>query len=201
MHEQVAYQVISDHYEGKIAERSGFPYIKHIDDGLLILNELGATDEIKAAYCLHPIFQCEADPILVINNIVKDDNGGVKRKYATFASVRHDLPYPTELYISPQVQELAEQYTITANSYLSPNCIDSGDYVPVSHLMGVNVMLLADKVQNYADFEANSGMEGPEFKDKRIRLHIYFKNWLRKLAQIGLAYPPSERKLPSHGEY
>jgi len=54
-----SYELISVLYEGKFAERSQVPYINHIDEGLVILNAINASDYAKAAYCLHPVVQSE----------------------------------------------------------------------------------------------------------------------------------------------
>jgi hypothetical protein len=39
------YRLITQHYTGKIAKRSKLPYIKHIDEGIEILNRIGADEK------------------------------------------------------------------------------------------------------------------------------------------------------------
>jgi hypothetical protein len=51
------YEMIKAYYGDRKAKRSGTPLIQHIDDGLVILDAIGAAYCARAAYCLHPIFQ------------------------------------------------------------------------------------------------------------------------------------------------
>lgn len=118
-----AYQLINTIYEGKITARSGVPLINHINEGLLILTHLNATDIVKDAYCLHPILQ--------------NDDAFINNKSLNFEGIS------TESII------LAMEYRRVANSYLSRNKME--DFVGFS-CDEVKQMLIADKVQNYKDF-------------------------------------------------
>jgi hypothetical protein len=51
------YQAIAAFYANRTAARSKVELMQHIDEGLLILNDLKASDEAKRAYCIHPIVQ------------------------------------------------------------------------------------------------------------------------------------------------
>lgn len=51
------YQIIKDFYGDQKAKRSGIDYMQHIDEGLYILNALGASENAKDAFCIHPILQ------------------------------------------------------------------------------------------------------------------------------------------------
>jgi len=54
------YAVITEFYGIRTALRSQVLLIQHIDEGLEILEDIGASDKAKAAFCLHPIVQnCE----------------------------------------------------------------------------------------------------------------------------------------------
>lgn len=57
------YNLIKQHYEARRAKRSGVPLINHINEGLIILDKLGATQHSKAAFCLHPLVQADNDLI------------------------------------------------------------------------------------------------------------------------------------------
>jgi hypothetical protein len=120
---QTAYQLIKDIYSDKTANRSKVPLISHIDEGLKILDFIGASDIVKSAYCLHPILQSDID---FVNN-----------KGMNFSGVE------TEAII------LTMEYRRVANSYLSHNKPE--EFVGFS-CDEVKQMLIADKVQNYKDF-------------------------------------------------
>lgn len=118
-----AYQIIKDFYGDKTANRSGVFLINHINEGLRVLNRIGASDLVKSAYCLHPILQSDTD---FLNNKGMDFSG-----------------IETEAII------LTMEYRRVANSYLSHDVPE--DFVGFS-CEEVKQMLIADKVQNYKDF-------------------------------------------------
>jgi hypothetical protein len=61
VHNYVEYRDISRFYAGKTAKRSGLPYMNHIDEGLLVLDEIDAGIQAKRAFCLHPLVQADVD--------------------------------------------------------------------------------------------------------------------------------------------
>jgi len=146
-----AYRWISSFYEGKVAERSGVPYINHIDEGLGILNEIGATQNAMDAYCLHPLFQMNPD---LLEN--------------------HDR-FPEG--IDNETVVAAMEYRHIANSYLSDLPISSVADIFLSPLQDVNDMLIADKVQNYKDFLLYHDGDHP----RSDLLNEYFNNWFERL--------------------
>ena len=118
------YRLISAHYSDRVAERSRVPLINHIDDGLVILNSISASDESKRAYCLHPLLQNDDD---------------LRLNYTLVSSC------------DTRVVLYAMEYRNIANNWLSDkaNC----HYPPrLSPISDVNDMLVADKVQNRKDF-------------------------------------------------
>lgn len=119
------YQIIKGYYGNQKAKRSGLPYMKHIDEAMKLLDGIGASEETKRAYCLHPIFQ--------------DDNSLATNK----DFVRLFDPYIIMLVI---------EYRKTAMSYLSKRKITSLDEITLSPLIEVNHMIWADKTQNLQDF-------------------------------------------------
>lgn len=122
----IEYKIISDFYGDKIANRSGVRLMNHIDEGLYILEKIGASDVAKRAYCLHPIVQ--DDQSLKENSyLLKDIDSGV-----IIAAI---------------------EYRSVANEYLSKRVIESIDEIRLSPLKDVNDMLIADKIQNRKDFE------------------------------------------------
>jgi hypothetical protein len=120
---QLAFDLIKSEYGDRVAKRSQVPLIKHIIEGLYILDALNANEITKAAYCLHPILQSDKD----------------------FLS--HKVGFiPAELI---DAAILAMEYRRVANSYLSKNKIE--EFVGFS-CPEVKAMLIADKIQNYKDF-------------------------------------------------
>lgn len=119
------YRLISEFYGTRRARRSNVLLMNHIDEGLKILDRLGASEQTKRAYCLHPIVQSDQD---LLNN-------------------RHLLSN-----ISSDVIMLVMEYRSIANQYLSHRVIKNIDEIILSPLHEVNQMLLADKQQNYKDF-------------------------------------------------
>lgn len=119
------YRLISTHYGNQVAKRSQVPLINHIDEGLLILQELGgATVESMKAFCLHPLLQGDSDLLAHSRLVTQCD---------------------------PYVIILAMEYRSVANEYLSDK-VGTGHMIRISPLFEVNDMLIADKVQNYKDF-------------------------------------------------
>lgn len=143
------FETINEFYAQKCAERSGVPYMAHIMEGLNVLEAIGATDEAKYAYMLHPIFQS--------NEAIKDLS-----KYAHIAD--------------PYVLALCMEYRRVANAYLSKRKIESLTEIELSPLKEVNDMLIADKVQNYKDFQLYQ-QNHPRYEE----LECYFENWIERL--------------------
>lgn len=119
----VEYQMIKKYYGDEKARRSGVPLINHIDEGITILKEIGASDAAIRAYCLHPMLQ--------------SDQAFLANKELDFIGVR------TEVLL------LTMEYRRTANSYLSH--MDESSFVGFV-CDDVEHMLVADKVQNFKDF-------------------------------------------------
>lgn len=123
--DSVEYQLISIYYGERVAQRSQVPLINHINEGLVVLDNIGATDQAKRAFCLHPLLQHDDD--LKINYYMVSNS------------------------CDARVVMLAMEYRSVANEFLSDK-IDSGLEIRLSPLWQVNDMLTADKVQNYKDF-------------------------------------------------
>lgn len=117
------YKAVSEFYGDRCAARSQVPLINHIDEGLYVLQEIGANMETMQAYCLHPL--CQDDAALASFNPSK---------------------------FSPRSVMLALEYRNIANLYLSFRPITGLEEIKLSPLEAVNQMLVADKVQNQKDF-------------------------------------------------
>lgn len=151
------YYMIQKYYGDKKAERSGLYLMNHIDEGLTILEEIGASYFARKAFCIHPLVQSDE---------------ALKEYFESLQNwpVNSDEPYQGALL-------LAMEYRSVANAYLSKREITSLDDIQLSILKDVNDMLIADKVQNRKDFELfHLGKH-----ERSNELDSYFKNWLRKL--------------------
>lgn len=168
------YAAVAALYGERRAERSGVPLIRHIDEGLAVMTGLDANvgREAMRAYCLHPLFQNDAEL----------KTAGVA--YVAPSRHRH-WPLPVML---------AMEYRHRANAWLSDKVsgqrwTDSDGTVIVNDLPSllglpdpgpleeVKHMLIADKVQNRKDFlRYHLGTH-----KRSEELDVYFKVWLKML--------------------
>lgn len=151
--DSVEYRRIAEHYGVRTARRSGVPLILHIDEGLRILDAIGASEAAMRAFCLHPLLQADVD--LVAN-----------------------YPRIDQLSDDPHVIALALEYRHIANAALSTRTIASAQEIALSPLREVNDMLVADKVQNRSDFLQHHAATHPRSRE----LARYFELWLERLA-------------------
>ena len=148
------YTAVAEFYGARKAKRSDVPLMQHIDEGLTILQALGATERAQRAYCLHPLLQADGD-------LAETYERGV-------GTLTDDAA----------VLVLALEYRHIANATLSPRLIASADDIPLSPLDEVNDMLRADKVQNWKDFVRHHKGTHP----RSAELERYFKLWHTRLS-------------------
>lgn len=147
----VEYQLISQHYKDRVARRSQVPLINHIDEGLIVLSAISATETTKRAFCIHPLLQADAD---------------LQEHYYISSLVDHHALL------------LAMEYRNVANQFLSDKMdLDPVPAIRLSPLLEVNEMLIADKVQNYKDFTKYHYGTHPRSE----KLNDYFRKWLDAL--------------------
>lgn len=151
-----AYKLIQRHYRDKTAERSGVPLINHIDEGLRLLRKWDRSENMKDAWCLHPL--------------VQDD----EMLFQTY----YDL---TSFH--PETVMLVMEYRNIANQGLRANVI-GGDSnlriiqkIELSPIDNVNVLLMVDKIQNRKDFEKYFPKDDPDYD----LLRLYFREWFHTL--------------------
>lgn len=161
----IEYQLISAHYGDRVAQRSQVPLMNHINEGLVILDRISATDQAKRAFCLHPLLQEDAD-------------------------LRENYIYASNVCSASTVM-LAMEYRSVANEFLSDKMDDidisqalrplgiatAATQVRLSPLFEVNEMLVADKVQNRKDFITYH--RGTHARSRE--LDDYFLIWLTAL--------------------
>jgi hypothetical protein len=147
----VDYRLISRHYGDRVAQRSQVPLINHINEGLIVLDSIDATDAAKKAFCIHPMLQHDDD--LAENYYICN-------------------------FVEPQVLLLAMEYRSVANEFLSDKMdLDPVPAIRLSPLWEVNDMLIADKVQNYKDFtQYHYGTHA-----RSEQLNNYFHQWFTAL--------------------
>lgn len=157
-----AYKLTQEFYGDRCAKRSGVPLINHINEGVTVLNCLGASDEAIAAYILHPIFQ----------------NDKELEFYQVYFSI-----------LNPRVVGYVMEYRNIANASLSSivdydySCDTGGWSLTLTHKIktspigSVNLMLIADKVQNYKDFITYH----KDTHHRSAELDFYFRQWLKEL--------------------
>lgn len=155
------YNIITSYYNNQKAKRSQVYLMNHIDEGIVIIenlkrfkkygkNIINKLSEIKGAYCLHPIIQGDA-----------------------YASRYKSLSKRVDAF----TLGLAIEYRYIANAYLSKRIITSLDDIELSQIEYVNAMLIADKIQNYKDFL----LYHKDTHERRNELDEYFNNWIDKL--------------------
>lgn len=154
--------MILEYYGDKRSTRSNVPLINHINEGLIILNELMVCDTTKDAFCLHPMFQSDQNFYINWREIRKVDP-------ETVACVIE--------YRSTANACLSDQAACVWNHIRSTNEIIMRTKPKLSPIRGVNDMLIADKVQNRKDFEIYH--EGKH--ERSDELIFYFKSWLETL--------------------
>lgn len=156
-----ALRAVSMFYGTKAAERSGVPLINHIHEGLAVLDVLGSAQSTKDAYCLHPLFQADADLVVA-------------------ASCGDLWSLAPPMGLPAWVMLLVMEYRNQANAWLSDkvqwvglngsNIVGAPTPGPLSE---VREMLIADKVQNYKDFL----LYHRAAHARAAELEVYFRRW------------------------
>lgn len=157
--ERAAYRFITAEYEGKIARRSGLPYLNHINEGVfLIYRRFGFQCDLIDAYCLHPIFQSDRS----LTRLVADTKNSFLSKC------------PSRILI------FAMEYRRVANGYISTMKVKQPDLITLSPLEEVNKLLVADKIQNKKDFMKYMNYDNGKVSYRRVcqRYIAYFDSWL-----------------------
>lgn len=153
------YRIIERFYGVKRANRSDALYMNHIDEGLAVLQWIGASSAAKAAYCIHPIVQTDGD---------------LSKAWDFRNTIRLNMNWTG---CSLESVLLAMEYRSIANDYLSDREVNSIREIRMSPINEVRDMLIADKVQNRKDFELYHEGTHPRSKE----LSKYFRFWLEKL--------------------
>jgi hypothetical protein len=168
------YDMVSKFYGDRKASRSGVEYMNHIDEGIAVIEWVREkepyrnidVETAKAAFSVHPIFQMDDD-----------------LKYTVEKGLFQSM--------SPKVIVFAMEYRSVANEYLSKRHLESLEEIRLSPLPEVNLMLLADKIQNLKDFRRYHYGTHPRSNE----LDEYFRNWLKRLGFSFEEYEKMSAKL------
>lgn len=154
------YKLISKFYGKKVAARSKVPLINHINEGLEILEAIGASKASALGFCLHPLVQDKKQ----LKKTLDDD-----------------------LLISCSFEAInaAFEYRYIANAYLCEASTDGWNTDKLHNLLSpicdtIRDMLIADKIQNRKDFllyHATTHSRAPQ-------LLWYFNNWIDFLSEL-----------------
>lgn len=120
------YQVITDFYNIRTANRSGVPLMNHINEGIAILKEHQASFLSQQAFCLHPIVQ---------------NNENIDVSWSKAYSLAIEYRDKANSYLcKPETDFVEEVHQLNKIiGEISTDCV---------------YMLIADKRQNYKDFIA-----------------------------------------------
>lgn len=151
-----AYEDIKAFYGDRRAERSGVLLMQHIDDGLVVMEELGASILVQDAYCLHPMFQADDALLENLGELLCLDSGTLLRV----------LEYRNQAnrWLSDKVRTVNGRIEQLGKPSPGP-------------LLSVKKMLIADKVQNYKDFCTYHRSTHPRAEE----LTHYFGAWFEAL--------------------
>lgn len=150
-----SFQQISRYYGATTTQRTKLPWINHIVEGVVLVQQLGGRIHAADAFCWHPLIQ-------------SDD---------TFLETLAEMQRYYNLNTSGEVLVNTLGYRDAANRWLRGAV--SKDNQPKKHpLNDVNIMLMADKIQNRKDFEANEKLFSVEDASS---LHYYFDSWFTTL--------------------
>jgi len=162
------YNLIYEYFKDKRTSKS-VSYMKHIDEGIKILENINAGKLTIEAYILHPFIQC-------FN--LKGANGKI-------IMTQEEMEKYFNIYeIEPEIIAKLFLYRKFANSYLCSSETDYISYKQVKFLLiglhnyqDIVKMLIADKIQNYKDFLKYRKNDHKRSKE----LDYYFNIWLKVL--------------------
>jgi hypothetical protein len=155
-----AWVLAKKHLENTYTKRSSVSYLKHVEDGLKILDLIGACRTAKRAFCLHPLLQTDTE---LFNNL---------DEVCTYCG-------------DTRAVALAMEYRWIANTNLRHSVKDRGWTIPHLNLLPcVKNMLIADKIQNLMDFRTYQKLPSRDTNE----IETYFSVWLSVLGVSSIEY-------------
>lgn len=165
------YEIVAHYYTGKVARRSGVPYINHIAEGAFLLHHIYQSDaDTIAAFCVHPLFQTNKGLQLLLSGYT----GDLER-------------------ITARSIVLAMEYRRVVNAYTISQPVREPVHIELSFLPEVNEMIAADKIQNRKDFRKHlyKPLARASYNRTLERGERYFDSWLEKLGVSDAMYAES----------
>lgn len=164
------YSVIDNFYKG-MSTSKGVPYINHINEGIVHLENMKVDDTVINAFILHPFVQC-------VN---------LKGTYKDCLLTEKELEKHINIFeIEPEIAFELLLYRKYANSYLCREATDNydindafEDVKGLAKYRNTVKMLIADKLQNFKDF-----LLYRQDHPRKEFLNRYFTIWLNILANI-----------------
>lgn len=135
---------------GQKSRRTNVSYFDHVEEGVKILQELNVPLVIQQAFVIHPLLQ-------------GDD------------ALAENLPHV--VYFDPLALVLCMEYRRVANLGTRKNLRDNGWNITLSPMAEVNLMLVADKIQNRKLYETKFPKTDPEYEE----IGHYFRVWMDAL--------------------
>lgn len=164
------YHQIRQFYSDRTAKRSGVPLMNHIDEGLIILLRINATQAAQEAFCLHPLFQHDDD--LAREHWRVEAFGEIMNKRSVFLAMEYRNI--ANQFLSGKVLMESKDWGDSRGGF---NVVTKAEEIPLSPIKEVNDMLIADKVQNRKDFIRHH----LDTHANAARLDAYFKLWMERL--------------------
>ena len=169
--EKYNYYNVIDNFYKDMSTSKGVPYINHINEGVIHLENMKVSNNVVNAFILHPFVQC-------VN---------LKGTYKDCLLTEKELEKHINIFeIEPEIAFDLLLYRKYANSYL---CRESTDNYSINeafnNIKGIvkypNTikMLIADKLQNFKDF-----LQYRQDHPRKVYLNNYFTHWLNILANI-----------------
>lgn len=164
------YRAVAEFYGERTAERSRVPLISHINDGLVVMDQINASQDAMRAWCLHPLFQADSD---LAHTVHMRGPFWEFRPHCILLTMEYR--YRANAWLSDKVKKSIWQGQ-RAGEGMHPDIEVSGLPTP-GDLEEVWHMLIADKVQNCKDFLTHH--KGKH--ERSFELEIYFGHWLLAL--------------------
>jgi hypothetical protein len=149
---------IKNFYGRRKAARSQVPLILHVYEGLVIMKAIGAAQDAKKGYMLHPLFQADAE----LHTVGYDYAQTAKNAVPVVLAMEYRLY--ANAWLSDKVNKVDDKLVIYGEPTAGPN-------------LHIKHMLIADKVQNKKDFELYHKGTHPRSDE----LAFYFDQWLAAL--------------------
>lgn len=137
-------ELIKSQYGEGVAARSGVPLMNHIIEGIAILDKIGANQEVKAAFALHPIAQINM-PVDVPNELAQPY--ALAKLYSVYANYALCSPSVMQRGVVTTLLDLPEMPKEVAQMLYADKMQNQKDFIMYHQGKHVN----SDKLTEYFD--------------------------------------------------